>query len=112
MRPPSDLPLYPAHLAAGARFGDREGQPVVASYGDVAGEYEAAYGGAAVVDLSLRAVLEASGPSRQKFLQGMLSHDVAGRRPGQGCRAALLTATGAVQALVRALAAEDAVVLE
>ena len=110
--PPSDLPLYHAHLAGGARFGDRRGQPVVASYGDAAGEYEAARGGAAAVDLPLRAVLEASGPSRQKFLQGMLSHDVAGRRPGEGCRAALLTAKGAVQALVRALADENIVVLE
>jgi folate-binding protein YgfZ len=111
--PPSDLLLYRAHAAAGARFGDRRGQPVVASYGDASGEYEAAHvGGAAVADLSLRAVLEASGPSRQKLLQGMLTNDIAGRRPGQGCPAALLTARGAVQALVRALVAEDVVVLE
>ena len=84
MPSPSDLLLHDAHAAAGARFGERRGQPVVASYGDTAGEYAAAREAAALVDLPLRAVLEASGPQRQKFLQGMLSHDVAGRQPGPG----------------------------
>jgi folate-binding Fe-S cluster repair protein YgfZ len=37
------------------------------------------------VDLEDRGVLEATGPLRQKFLQGMLSNDVAGLRAGQGC---------------------------
>jgi folate-binding protein YgfZ len=112
MPSPSDLPLYDAHLSGGARFGERGGQPVVASYGDTAGEHAAAREGAAVVDLPVRSLLEASGPSRQKFLQGMLSHDVAGRSVGQGCRAALLTAKGAVQALVRVLVEKDVTVLE
>jgi tRNA-modifying protein YgfZ len=85
---------------------------VVASYGDAAGEYAAVLEGAGLVDLPVRSLLEASGPSRQKFLQGMLSHDVAGRPAGQGCPAALLTARGAVQALVRVLVEKDVVVLE
>ena len=108
----SDLPLYDSHVTGGARFGERRGQPVVTSYGDTAGEYVAALEGAALVDLPLRALLEASGPSRQKFLQGMLSHDVAGQPAGRGCPAALLTARGAVQALVRVLVEKDLVVLE
>ncbi len=82
------------------------------SHGDPAGEYEAAREGAAVVDLSARGLLEASGPSRLKFLQGMLTNDVAGRQPGQGCRAALLTTKGATQALLRVLVETDVVVLE
>lgn len=85
---------------------------MVDSYGDAAGECAAAREGVALVDLSMRGVLEASGPSRQKFLHGMLSHDVAGRLPGQGCRAALMTAKGAVQALLRVLVEKDAVLLE
>ena len=95
MPPPSDLLLHDAHAAAGARFGERRGRPVVASYGDTAGEYAAARDAAALVDLPERTVLEASGPQRQKFLQGMLSHDVTGRQPGQGCPAALMNAKGA-----------------
>ena len=83
---PSDLLLYEAHVAAGGLLAERRGRPVVASYGDAAGEYAAGRSGAGLVDLSIRAVLEVSGPSRQKFLQGMLSHDVVGRKPGQGDR--------------------------
>ena len=109
---PSDALLFDAQAAAGARFGERRGQPVVASYGDAAGEYAAARGAAALVDLPGRGVLEASGPQRQKFLQGMLSHDVAGRPPGQGCLAALMNAKGAVQALLRVLVDKDVVLLE
>jgi glycine cleavage system aminomethyltransferase T len=62
---PSALRLHDAHVARGARFGDRRGQPVVASYGDTSGEYLAARDGAALVDLPLRSLLEASGPARQ-----------------------------------------------
>jgi folate-binding protein YgfZ len=108
----SDLPLYQAHVAAGGLFGDRRGQPVVASYGEPAAEYAAARSGAGLVDLALRGVLEASGPLRQKFLQGMLSNEVAGRRPGQGCRAALMSARGGLQALVRVLVDQSVVLLE
>jgi len=109
---PKDLALYEAHLAAGGLFGERRGRPIVASCGDPAGEYAAARSGTCLVDLTVRAVLEATGPSRQKFLQGMLSHDVLGRKPGQGCRAALLDAKGALLALVRVLVGEDVVLLE
>jgi folate-binding protein YgfZ len=112
MPSPSDLPLYEAHAAAGARFAERRGQPVAASYGDVPGEYAALVGAAGLVDLSARGLLEAAGPVRLKFLQGMLSNDVAGRSPGQGCRAAMLAARGSIQALVRALVEKDVVLLE
>ena len=112
MPSPPDLRLHAAHAAAGARFGERRGQPVAASYGDTAGEYAAAREAVALVDLPLRAVLEASGPPRLKFLQGMLSNDVAAQAPGQGCAAALLNAKGAVQALLRVLVETDVIVLE
>jgi len=112
MPSPADLLLHDAHAAAGAQFGERRGQRVVASYGDTAGEYAAAREAAVLVDLPLRAVLEASGPQRQKFLQGMLSHDVARRPPGQGCPAALMNAKGAVEALLRVLVERDVVLLE
>jgi folate-binding protein YgfZ len=85
---------------------------VVASYGDGAGEYAALRESAGLVDLSIRGALEVAGPVRAKFLQGMLSNDVAGRAPGQGCRAAFLSARGSVLALVRALVEKDVVLLE
>jgi folate-binding protein YgfZ len=76
------------------------------------GGYRAAREGAAVIHLEERGVLEATGPQRQKFLQGMLSNDVAGLRSGQGCRAALLDVKGHIQSLMRALVTADSVLLE
>jgi len=83
-----------------------------ASDADLAGEHLAAREGAALVDLRSRGVLEVSGPQRQKFLQGMLSNDVAGLRAGEGREAAFMNAKGAVQALLRVLAEENAIALE
>ena len=75
-------------------------------------DYTAAREGAALARLDGRGVLEVSGPTRQKFLQGMLSNDVAGLGPGQGCPAALLAAKGGVLALLRVLVEKDKVLLE
>jgi folate-binding protein YgfZ len=104
--------LRASHVALGAVFGETSAGAVVRSYGDAPGEYESARESVGLVDLSERGVLLASGPSRQSFLQGMLSNEVAGLRPGQGCHAALLTPKGAVQALLRVLVDETIVVLE
>jgi folate-binding protein YgfZ len=104
--------LHDAHGAAGAVLGERQGRTVVVSYGDGDAEYAASLEGTGLVDLSERGVLEASGPKRQDFLQGMLSNDVGGRRPGQGCRAALTTAKGRIQFFLRALVQKDVVRLE
>jgi folate-binding protein YgfZ len=59
-----------------------------------------------------RAVLEASGPQRQRLLQGLLTNEVVGLAPGEGRLAALLNAKGGIQALVRVLVDETVVVLE
>ena len=75
------------------------------------GSYRAAREGAAVIELP-RGVLEATGPKRLDFLQGMLSNDVARLGPGQGCRAALLDVKGHVQSLMRVVVTTNAVLLE
>jgi len=74
-------------------------------------EYRAAREGGGVFPLPDRAVLEAAGPQRIKFLQGMLSNDVA-RPTGEGCLAALMDVKGHVQALLRVLVEKDVVRLE
>ena len=74
-------------------------------------EYRAGREAAALVTLA-RGTLEVSGPKRQDFLQSMLSNDVSGRRPGEGCRAASMTAKGSLQALLRVLVDTSLVVLE
>jgi folate-binding protein YgfZ len=77
-----------------------------------ADDEQAAREGAAFLELPERSVLGVSGPQRQKFLQGMLSNDVAGRGPGQGCAAAFLDVKGHVLALVRVLVEPATVALE
>jgi folate-binding protein YgfZ len=108
-------PLHDAHASAGAAFAETAGWLLPSWYGDpggVAAEYAAARDGAALVDLPERGILEASGPQRQKFLQGMLSNDVLDRAPGEGCLAAFMTGKGHLLAFLRALVTKDAVLLE
>jgi len=78
----------------------------------VSHEYAAAREGAALAELSDRAVLAVTGPLRVKFLHGILSNDLQSRAPGQGVRAALMDVKGHLLALMRALVADDAVLLE
>jgi len=106
------LPLRALHAAFGGVIVERDGRRRVASYGEAGGEYAAARGRSGLVDLEERGVLEANGPKRQALLQGLLSNEVASLQPGQGRRAALLTAKGAVQALLRVLVDADVVALE
>lgn len=76
------------------------------------GEYTAARSGVVFGDLPERGVLGVTGPHRQRFLQGVLSNDVQGRQPGQGCLAALMDVKGRVRALLRVLVLQDEVLLE
>jgi folate-binding protein YgfZ len=67
---------------------------------------------AALVALSDRALLQAAGPDRQKFLQAMLSNEVLALKPGEGGLGALMDVKGHVQALLRASILPSVVHLE
>lgn len=75
-------------------------------------EYAALREAAGLVALPERGLLRVTGPLRQKFLHGLLSHEVEDLAPGEGRRAALLDVKGHVLLLLRVLVARDAVVLE
>ena len=74
-------------------------------------DYRAGREAAGLVTLA-RGTLDVSGPKRQDFLHAMLSNDVSGRRPGEGCRAASMSAKGALLAFLRVLVDASVVVLE
>jgi folate-binding protein YgfZ len=74
-------------------------------------EYRAGREAAGLVTLA-RGTLDVSGPKRQDFLHAMLSNDVNGRRPGEGCRAASMSAKGSLLAILRVLVDVSVVVLE
>ena len=59
-----------------------------------------------------RDFLTLTGRDRASFLQGMVTNDVLGLQPGQGCYAFHLDATGHVLADMRVLIQEDRIVLD
>jgi len=74
--------------------------------------YDAAREGAALVNLPDRGVLAVTGPTRQKFLHGVLSNEIQGLLPGQGRRAALMDVKGRLLAFMRVLNGQTEVWLE
>ncbi len=65
-----------------------------------------------VIELTERRLLEVAGPTRAKFLHNLLSSDVEHLQAGQGCLGALMDVKGHLLALTRALATDQAMVLE
>lgn len=96
----------------GAVYADDRGVLLPRDFGDAAGEYRALRDGAVVIDLGFRSVVEAIGPDRIDFLQGMLTNDVASLAVGQGCGSLLLSIQGRVVADVRVAIAADRVGLD
>jgi len=64
-----------------------------------------------IVDQSGWGLLRATGADRARFLQGMLSNDVAGLAPGAWCRSVALNVKGRVLAVVDAVNEGDAYLL-
>jgi folate-binding protein YgfZ len=78
---------------------------------DTLAEYRAARDAAGLVDRSDLGVVEVSGRDRQKFLHALLSNDVTGLGPNQGCAATLLDVHGKVQVTLLVWVLEDRVLL-
>lgn len=94
---------------AGAVLRAQDGCVVVATYGDERAEYEAVRGGAGagVFDLSSRGRVEVSGGEAVRFLNGMLTNDVAKLEDGAWMSAAFPNPQGRLLASVRVLRRGD-----
>ncbi len=106
------LVLHPEHERLGAEMRAVDGWIVPVRYGDVSTEHAAVRGGVGVIDRSERGKLEATGRDRAAFLHGILSNDIRGLAPGQGCRSALLDVHGKVTALLAVHCLPDRLALE
>jgi len=95
-----------------ASTGDVGGRSVVLAYGSVAAEYEALHSRAALFDRSHRGRLQLFGERAAEMAAGLVTNDVAGLAPGQGCYAAALTAKGKIVADVRVFVEEGAVLTD
>jgi folate-binding protein YgfZ len=98
--------------APSATVGDVGGRSVVLAYGSVAAEYEALQSRAALFDRSHRGRLRVTGEKAAEMIAGLVTNDVSGLIPGQGCYAAALTAKGKIVADVRVFIDEGSVLVD
>lgn len=75
-------------------------------------EIEAARGGAVLVGLSGRGIIEISGEDRVSFLHSQTTNDVKRLKPGEGCYAAMLTPKGRIIADMTVLCLPDRILLD
>jgi len=92
--------------------GDVGGRSVVLAYGSIAAEYEALQSRAALFDRSHRGRIRVTGEKAAEMVAGLVTNDVAGLVPGQGCYAAALTAKGKIVADVRVFIEEGSVLTD
>ncbi|MES2178403.1 MAG: hypothetical protein V4550_11145 [Gemmatimonadota bacterium] len=93
-------------------LGDVGGRSVVLAYGSVAAEYEALRTRSALFDRSLRGRIRLKGERAAEMVAGLVTNDVSGLTPGQGCYAAALTAKGKIIADVRVFVEEGSVLVD
>ena len=93
-----------------AEFTEVAGASVAAHFGDPDQEYEAAHHGVGLAHRSRRALVRVSGSDRSKFLQGLLTSDVADLAPGEGRAALFLDTKGHVRGVLDLWSEEDAIV--
>ena len=84
---------------------ERDGWVIPAHYGDPSAEYRAVRGGggAGLVDLSMRGLIEVSGSEAAQFLNGLITNDVARLAEGAWMPAAFPNAQGRLIASARVL---------
>lgn len=101
------------HQAAGAHFQEAASgnSSRVEHYGHIRREIKALRTGVGLIDCSHDARIEAHGKDRVRFLNSMLSNEVATLQPGQGSYALLLTPQGKVVADLQVYSYEDLLLL-
>lgn len=97
--PPREGPELPTREVGGLA--------IVSRYGDPAEEYRAARRGVALEPRPWRMPVRIAGDDRAGYLQGMISNDIEGLSPGEGCCSLLLTRKGKVVAVLELWAGED-----
>ncbi len=98
------------HSAASLSDG-ADGWVVATSFGDPQGEAAACRSSVAIADVSNWGVFRISGANAVKYLQGLVSNDVAKLNVGEGCYAAFLNVHGRIEADVHIFRFEDGLVL-
>ena len=114
---PLSGPRRSLHEDAGATWGsvpagDGSAIPVPRNYGDPAGEYAAARGGAVLVDRPDRGVLRVFGRDPVRMVHGLVSNDVVALEPGGSVYAVMLTPKGRLLADLHIIRRAEDLLLE
>lgn len=104
--------LKERHETRGARFGEREGVERLLGFGPFEQEYSALDASCALFDLSDRGLFALSGEDRVRFLNGLVTNDVARLPVGTGCRACQLNRQSKVLSDLRIYACPDRFLVE
>jgi len=94
-------PFYEWEVALGAQFGEEAGWIVPFAYAPIEEEHRAVREAVGLLDLSGRGRLLVRGRERARFLQSVLSNDIAALPVGHGVLATLLTNKGRMLGLMR-----------
>jgi glycine cleavage system T protein len=101
-------PLDETHRRLGASLKEQDGWALPASYEDELAEYKAVReGGAGLIDLSSRGLVEVSGTEAMQFLNGLITNDVKTLEEGAWMLAAFPNAQGRLIAFARVLRRGD-----
>lgn len=96
-QPALRTPLYPNHVAAGARLVDFAGWEMPVNYGSQIEEHHAVRRDAGMFDVSHMLSIDLSGAGATAFLRGLLANDVAKlREPGKALYSCMLNERGGV----------------
>ncbi|HVS62784.1 MAG TPA: hypothetical protein VMT85_04670 [Thermoanaerobaculia bacterium] len=106
------LALRSWHLARGAVLGERRGSELPLHYGDPEGELETLRTGCAFVDRSDSGRLELLGEDRRRFLNGLMTCDLARLEEGAGAYGFATDGKGRILADLTVLAQQDRFWLE
>ncbi|MDP3920663.1 MAG: hypothetical protein Q8R76_07665 [Candidatus Omnitrophota bacterium] len=107
-----ELPLKSFWADLGAEFTEQNGWNIPAVFTDVEAEYYAVHQLAGLLDRSSRGKVHVSGADCKDFLNHMLTNEINALKPGEGCYAALLTATGRVLCDMRVFVFDNFVILD
>ena len=87
-------PLHNVLAAAGARLGEYRGAETALSFGAAAAEYAALRQRAGIFDLGWRSKLRVSGPDRVRWMNGMVTNNIADLPLDRGAYCFLLNVQG------------------
>ncbi len=104
--------LYDLHRSLGATFQEEGGWELPERFQDPVQEHGAVRESVGLIELPFRALIRVTGTERIRFLNGLLTNDIARLEPGTGCYACLLSPQGKILTDLNVYAFHDYHLLE